>query len=227
MTLPYGSTQTSAREYVHEWAMDNEHLFPNMTPREIYEACIWITPHLWAAIGEVVVAARTAMDWIQMRVGKLVRAENEAITWTSPVGFPVYQPYMVQETKEIITRTSGGIRIKRIKTHMQEPTSEVSKTKQRSGIAPNFVHSLDSSHMVKVINATEFADYAMIHDDFGTHAGDTGQLWKLIREQFVEMYEHDDPLMKWSNQQGFYDGDYPEKGDLDIRNVLDSEYFFG
>ncbi|MCP4342368.1 MAG: hypothetical protein GY799_26700 [Desulfobulbaceae bacterium] len=224
MTLPYGSTRTSARQYLQDWAMANKHKFPGMDDKQIADACMWLTPHLWKAIGDVVVAARIAMTWIQSRVSKLVAKHNEAITWVSPAGFPVYQPYSKHDITEVITRAFGTLRIK---TSMQEPTDEVSRTKQRSGIAPNFVHSLDSSHMVMVINATDFDDYAMIHDDFGTTAADVGNLYKIIREQFVDMYKDKDLLREWSNQQGHYDGEYPEMGDLILDQVLYSEYFFG
>lgn len=224
MTLPYGSTQTSARAYIHEWALENRMKFPGMDESEIYEASMWLTPYLWQAIGEVVVAARVAMGWIQHRTSQLVRADQDAMKWLSPVGFPVYQPYMVQNTVQVSTRLAGGIRIR---VNLKEDTEDVEKRKQRSGIAPNFVHSLDSSHMVKVLNATDYMDYAMIHDDFGTHAADTGDLWKVIREQFVELYTTSDPLRSWNSQQGVYDGEYPEMGDLDIQAVLSSDYFFG
>jgi len=224
MTLPYGSTRTSARQYIYEWAKENESKFPGMNDRDLFQACVWLTPHLWKAIGDVVVAAREGMDWIQNRVSKLVRANDEAVTWVSPAGFPVYQPYTKHMVTEVITRAFGNLRIK---VSMQEPTDEISCTKQRSGIAPNFVHSLDSSHMVKVLNASDFQDYAMIHDDFGTTAADVGKLYKIIREEFVKMYKDKDLLREWSNQQGHYEGNYPEMGDLVIDQVLYSEYFFG
>ena len=224
MTLPYGSTRTSAMHYIYDWAVDHPNAFPGMNEIEVYQACIWLTPHLWKAIADVVVAAREAMDWIQDRVSKLVRSNDEAVTWVSPAGFPVYQPYTKYETDEVCTRAFGTLRIR---TLMKRPIEEISKIKQRSGIAPNFVHSLDSSHMVKVINASDFEDYAMIHDDFGTTAADVEKLYKVIREQFVEMYDNRDLLQAWSNQQGHYSGDYPEMGDLVIEQVLYSEYFFG
>lgn len=223
MTLPYGSTQTSARQYIYEWVLDNQTKFPGMNEKELYQAASWLTPHLWEAIGQVVIAARAGMDWIRTRVVQLVGKYDDAITWVSPVGFPVYQPYTTHDILQVKTRAFGELII----THMQEPTEEVSKTKQRSGIAPNFVHSLDSSHMVKVINASDFDDYAMIHDDFGTTAADVGDLYRIVREQFVEMYKDKDLLREWSNQQGHYEGEYPEMGDLIIDQVLYSEYFFG
>lgn len=223
MTLPYGSTQTSAREYIMDWALDNMDKFPGMEQREVYQACQWLTPHLWTAMSKVVVAARAAMDWIQKRTSQVVGSTDEAMMWLSPVDFPVYQPYSVQETDRVRTRTLGGIDIT---TSMARDTDEVHRTKQRSGIAPNFVHSLDSSHMVRVINASDFTGYAMIHDDFGTHAADVGELWKIIRVEFYKMYTERDWLYDWSFQQGAYEGEYPKKGDLNLGEVVNSEYFF-
>lgn len=223
MTLPYGSTQTSARQYIYDWALDHRENFPGFSDQEIFRACIWLTPHLWYAMKNVVVAASEAMSWIQTRVTKLTKKTHQAITWVSPVGFPVYQPYVERETKRVETRTLSGIRIS---MNVNEDTDTVCRSKQRSGIAPNFVHSLDSSHMVRVINASDFDGYAMVHDDFGTHACDVGKMWQIIREEFVKMYYNKDLLRDWNIQQGHYDGEYPEMGDLDLMQVMMSEYFF-
>ena len=224
MTLPYGSTQQSAKEYVLEWMLDNRSKFPGTDDRELYKLAAWLTPHLWAAIGNVVIAARVGMSWLQKRTGVIINNTGKALRWVSPVGFPVYQNYMIQDDLSVQTTLLGGTVVR---TNGKEPTDVVSKTKQRSGIAPNFVHSLDSSHMVMTINATNFQEYAMIHDDFGTQAADTETMWLAIRNTFVDMYNNKDPLMAWNLQHGAYDGDYPDQGDLDIVDVLDSQYFFG
>jgi DNA-directed RNA polymerase len=65
----------------------------------------------------------------------------------------------------------------------------------------------------------------MIHDDYGTHAADTQRLYELIRENFVRMYETFNPLRDFSNS---YSGlpALPKSGDLDLRQVLTSKFFF-
>src|SRR5690606_3046613 len=96
----------------------------------------------------------------------------------------------------------------------------------KNGVAPNFVHSLDASHMalVALAGSREGMSLAMIHDDFGTHAADAERFYTLIRETFVAMYEQNDPLGDFAAR---YDLPTPPKpGRLDLRQVLASPYFF-
>tara|TARA_R110002050_G_scaffold14371_1_gene45405 strand:+ start:158 stop:427 length:270 start_codon:yes stop_codon:yes gene_type:complete len=74
-------------------------------------------------------------------------------------------------------------------------------------------------------------DLACIHDDFGTHAADTEELYDLIRITFVRMYCNKDWLLTWKKEmERLYEGlelpDPPETGTLDVLQVLDSKYFF-
>jgi DNA-directed RNA polymerase len=67
----------------------------------------------------------------------------------------------------------------------------------------------------------------MIHDSYGTHASDCRQLYEAIRQQFFDIYKNNDVLQNWLAQQPEFDyGEIPENGDLDLSEVLNSEYFF-
>ena len=226
MTLPYGSTKQSAKEYVYDWMLDNRTKF-QCDDRDLFKYAIWLTPRLWRAIGNVVIAARAAMDWLQQAGAQTLRERNIQIRWVSPAGFPVFQSYMKKRTVRITTMLAGSVDAK-LKVSSSVDTDQIDKNRQKLGIAPNFVHSLDSSHMVKVINATNFSSYAMIHDDFGTHAGRTEELWTAIREEFVDMYTKYEPLGIWLEYQELDEPpELPPRGDFDIEEVRKSTYFFG
>jgi DNA-directed RNA polymerase len=81
------------------------------------------------------------------------------------------------------------------------------------------------------VNATDFSAYAMIHDSFGTHACNTDVLARVLREQFYKLYNDNDVLQdlkdQLESQCNVELDDIPEKGSLDISEVLNSEYFFG
>jgi len=81
--------------------------------------------------------------------------------------------------------------------------------------------------MVMTINATDFNSYAMIHDDFGTHAGNTQQLFDKIRQTFYTLYSKHDPLQEWAEQVGADQTTMPEKGDYSIKEIKKSRFFFG
>jgi DNA-directed RNA polymerase len=75
-------------------------------------------------------------------------------------------------------------------------------------------------------------DFAMVHDDFGTHAADTEELFDVIRQTFVRMYHNRDWLLAWKKEMERLDDtlelpDPPPQQDLDLLQVLDSKYFFG
>ena len=75
-------------------------------------------------------------------------------------------------------------------------------------------------------------DFAMVHDSYGTHSTNMPMLNDKLREAFVEMYKDNDVL------QNLYDSAVttlaegtdiplpPQKGTLNIEEVLKSDYFF-
>ena len=65
----------------------------------------------------------------------------------------------------------------------------------------------------------------MIHDDYGTHAADAELLFNAIRKQFVAMYLAFDPAQAFADKYPMIDAP-PEKGSLDIMEVLESDFFF-
>ena len=216
MTLPYGAKQKSARAAIFEWATDNWHLF-KLDDKHCWDYSKWLTPHLWDAIGGTVIAARSAMDWLQKNVGK------EYCAWLTPIGFPVYQYYKDVPVTRVRTQLCG---MKELWLDDLDCYGDPLLTRQRSGIAPNFVHSIDSTHMVMTVNMTDFRCYAMIHDDYGTHAGNTEQMYQAIRKSFHALYTKHDPLKEWAEQTGVDTQTMPTTGTYNIDDILKSKYFF-
>ena len=69
----------------------------------------------------------------------------------------------------------------------------------------------------------------MIHDSYGTHAHHTPKLSKLLREAFVEIYTENNVLVEFrSSALDVLDEvpEPPERGRLDLNQVLKSKYFF-
>lgn len=226
MTLPYGSTQQSCREYLLQAYIEKKtEVFERA---ELMEAINYLTKIVWESIGEVVIAARAAMGWLQ-EVSSILAKKGLPVTYTSPSGFVVHQEIKEIEVKDVSTVLCGRTRIK-----LGTPTDKIDVIKQRNGIAPNFVHSCDAAHLVAtVLKAHEagITHIAAIHDDYGVHACDTEVFAKLIREAFVEQYS-ENVLLKFHTELSARYPDVelplpPEYGDLDITSVLSSSYFFG
>jgi DNA-directed RNA polymerase len=222
MTLPYGSTRYSCAEFiVADYLRQGE--APEFERSQYIPAANFLSHIVWDAIGEVVIAASQAMSWLQKAASTLIKSGQSQIRWVTPSGFPVVQVYNEVEIVRINSLLLGGVRLK-VGTTGDKPDVN----KHKNGLSPNFVHSMDASHLALTVQACEKAgidSLAMIHDDYGTHAADAQQLFGIIRDTFVRMYETNDPL-NWF--RAHYDGlpAVPESGDLDIGQVRKSPYFF-
>lgn len=69
----------------------------------------------------------------------------------------------------------------------------VNVRKQATAFPPNFIHSLDASHMLKSAIACDRAGltFASVHDSFWTHASDVDTLNVVLREAFIRMHSGD------------------------------------
>lgn len=219
MTKPYGSTRFSCADFiVSDYLKQGK--APEFAKEEYHPAARMLSRFVWEAIGEVVVKADEAMDWLQRAATNILK-DNDHISWVTPTGFPVIQRYAKEERTRIRTRLCGNALL-----HIKRETEEADGNHHRNGIAPNMVHSLDASHMALVALAAgrEGMALAMIHDDFGTHAADAPRFYTIIRETFVAMYENNDPLGDFADKYGL--SGVPQPGRLDLRQVLSSPYFF-
>jgi DNA-directed RNA polymerase len=232
MTLPYGSTQRSFRVFIEEAVVkkiaDGQR---NPFGEDLFDATLYLVPILWDAIGEVVVAARQAMDWLKECASILAR-EGLPITWTTPAGFPVLQSYPETESRQIRTRL-GEAMIKPVVATAKP--GKLNTRRQRSGIAPNFVHSMDAAALMLCVNlaAPRGVDFfMMIHDSYGTVAADTPALADCLRESFVEMYENHDVLRAFITEAGAILAEgadippCPATGSLNLALVHESDFFF-
>ena len=109
-------------------------------------------------------------------------------------------------------------------------TDMPSREAASAGIAPNYIHSQDASHMAIVIDHFG-TNFGAVHDSFSCHASDVDRLKTLTQQVFVEMYRHDNPLdtiKKRITGQAYdkCDVEVPELGALEINQVIGSRNFF-
>lgn len=223
MTTPYGVTKRSAVKYIIE-----DYLVGGNAPcfsRDVYyEAANVAMNYVWPAIGEVVIKAREAMDWLRKQ-GRILGKQSESgvVFWTSLSGFLASQTYYKQEEHFIRTKLYGHARIKVV-----TEAPEASDDRHATSMAPNFVHSCDAAHLhltTVAMAGKGVNELAMIHDDYGSHAADAELLFHTIRSEFVSMYSNGDPLVSFASEHSISDA-LPSKGSLDLTEVLSSEHFF-
>ena len=111
----------------------------------------------------------------------------------------------------------------------------VDSRKSVSGSSPNFVHSLDAAALTFTVDKCVkdgVVDFAMVHDSYATHSPNMPLLNNRLREAFVEMYKENDVLKDLYDSAVYTlkDGTDvplpPERGSLDIDEVMLSDYFF-
>ncbi len=233
MVLPYGGTLYSARQYVADWIEERVDAGDREPWGEDgrFAAASYLAKHIWSSIGEVVVAARSAMDWLQT-VASLAASEELPVNWVTPVGFPVLQAYPNMARREVKTKLGDRI----VKHLLQEETDTLDRKRQASGISPNFVHSMDAAALMLSVHRclqAGITSFGMVHDSYGTHAADMEQMSVCLREAFVDLYQTD---VLGEFRQSIAAGlsaenlehlpPVPQKGTLDLALVKQSRYFF-
>lgn len=236
MVLPYGGTLLSCREYIGEYLTDNyspnflwKHFGTGNTPNEcIFQVSTWLSKYLWGAINDTLKAATVGMAYLR-KVARIVTKEKHFLEWLTPAGLLVRQVYKSRKKKMIRTELYGSI----IKTTVNIDQESLDVQRQLNGICPNFIHSLDASCLMLYLLKCKKAGidaFMTVHDCYGTWASDTDTSAKLLREAFVEVYKQ--PILENFTEDITKDIEntelpkLPEKGKLDIEEVLKSDYFF-
>ena len=159
----------------------------------------------------------------QMTVNK-----EDHISWLTPSGFPVLSKKMIFRTISVKTYIQG----KRLALIVREDLDKPLISDIISGISPNYVHSMDASHMALVINELHelgIKSFGAIHDSFSVHAEDIDQLLLATKYNFIDMYR-DCIYQSMADHltNGTFKPDIKElyKGDLILEDLVDSDYFF-
>ncbi|KAF7196602.1 DNA-directed RNA polymerase, mitochondrial [Pseudocercospora fuligena] len=112
---------------------------------------------------------------------------RSTVVWTTPLRLPVVQPYRSAKSKVVVTSMQS--------IALQDPQvwDPVSRRKQLQAFPPNFIHSLDATHMLLSALACdqESMTFASIHDSFWTHACDVNRLSEVLRDAFIAMHGED------------------------------------
>lgn len=256
MTLSYGAKKFGFTEQILE-----DTIYPHLEHHPLAfskprQAATYMADKIWNSLGEVVVKAREAMDWLQTASGLLatdknINGENLPTQWVTPSGFLVRQKYPKVRLKKLKTFCSGTIHVsdesgapeedkkegETFQISVSEDLGEIDSRKQKQGIAPNYVHSMDASHLMLTVDACVDAgihQFAMIHDSYGCPAGQGDLMFSLVRAVFAETYKQNDVLQDLHDQvenmlspkKAKELPPIPKHGTLDLDVVKQSMYAF-
>jgi len=230
MIVPYSGTRHSCRDYIKE-ALEEKCRGRNPWDDNFFEPSLYLAGFVWDAINEVIVSAFSAMNYIK-EIAKLYVENNMSFCWLTPTNLVVRQFYPNSNVRRIRSHLNGSLISLRYR-ETQDDT--IDKRKMLSGASPNFVHSLDAAALTITVSKcvdVGLTDFAMVHDSYGTHSPNMPLLNDKLREAFVEMYEEHDVLRELYDKavkdlpQEVDVPPPPEKGTLNLKEVLESDYFF-
>lgn len=207
------------------------------------EHCWYLARAIYKATGQVVIKANECMDYLREVTDLLMQSSENGkpLEWITPDGFYVKQEYLKQECKQTIFKTlikeSANIR-KRFKPAFMEDSHKIDQ-KQRNSVAPNFIHSLDATHLRMTVRNCYYrgvTSFGVIHDSFGTIPADAQIMFDEVRNTMPEMYSSSESDMLAQIDSYVRANVKPEllecvpaipsKGNLDLDGIARSEFAF-
>lgn len=226
MTLAYGSGQYGFQEQIYEdTTKGNPHFKRFEKPCAKYMAKL-----VWQEVQTTVVSATEGMKYLKA-LAKVLTKHGLPVNWWTPLGLPVQQQYLKLVQKSFRTRFGDMVRWHGYYQDVADDEA-LDANGQKNGIAPNFIHSLDSTHLMMVVNEAGLKNYTTIHDSFGTSLGEARHLQTVIREQLYKLYTEHSPLEEFRQYVQEMTGEdlsdivEPPKGNLELQNILKSTFIF-
>lgn len=226
MTLAYGSGRYGFEEQILEdTCKGNPHFKRFEKPCAKYMAKL-----VWQEVQTTVVSATEGMKYLK-GLAKVLTKHGLPVNWWTPLGLPVQQQYLKLVKKSFRTRFGDMVSWRGYYQDVADDES-LDLNGQKNGIAPNFIHSLDSTHLMMVVNEAGLSNYTTIHDSFGTSLGEARRLQVVIREQLYKLYTEHSPIEEFKKYveemtgEDLSDIPEPPKGTLNLENILTSTFIF-
>ncbi|VDM97780.1 unnamed protein product [Thelazia callipaeda] len=183
MTTVYGVTMNGARRQIERQlkgiGIDSDEIYHLncLVHFQRIKYATYLAEKTFQSLSDAFTNSMKLKDWFRSCAEAIVKLMH-TVEWVTPLGLPVYQPYletMMEENK--IYRLPKSI-------------------KQINAFPPNFVHSLDSTHMMlTALHCRQLGiTFAAVHDCYWTHACEVDEMNKICRDQFVQL--HSEPLVK-------------------------------
>ena len=192
------------------------------------------------AVSSVLSSVNSGMSFFRKLVGALAH-EGKHFKFKNQVGFPMHQKYTHWNVKKVriflFDRETKIYKRSQVSVRL-DSKQKVDKKKSKSAISANIIHSCDSAHLLATVIAMHKKgcnDFFMIHDSFGCLPNQCNKMFDTVRETFVNQYENYclytdvlNQVKKQLSDEGIkkLDVEIPEKGNLDLRAIMESDYCF-
>jgi DNA-directed RNA polymerase len=213
MCLPYGLTQSSARDYLRQ-ALPKGHGIPL---QDLVKA-VYVK-----AIPEVLPGPMKARKWIQQAVDQATSNTGLPAAFTSPSGFPVVLDKRVFPTELVDTKLLGK-RIRLTVADFDAGNAPLNTRKITIGSVPNLIHAFDAALLHLAFTDWE-RPIALVHDCISTLSCDVRWTMEHIRDTFATMYA-EPQLSNWADQLGVPMDPEVMINTLDPAEIRQSNYLF-
>nr|XP_055103593.1 DNA-directed RNA polymerase, mitochondrial-like isoform X12 [Symphalangus syndactylus] len=235
MTVVYGVTRYGGRLQIEKRLREL-----NDFPQEfVWEASHYLVRQVFKSLQEMFSGTRAIQHWLT-ESARLISHTGSVVEWVTPLGVPIIQPYRLESK---VKQLGGGIQSITY-THNGDISRKPNTRKQKNGFPPNFIHSLDSSHMMLTALHCyrKGLTFVSVHDCYWTHAADVSVMNQVCREQFVHL--HSEPILQdlskflvkrfCSEPRKILEASQlkqtlqavPKPGAFDLEQVKHSTYFF-
>lgn len=172
-------------------------------------------------------------------MNNVIAKNGRPVIWSTSDGFRVFHI----KNKEL---PKQRVRLKLPKARRETNiikksySKEVSPSKMRSAISPNYIHSLDAELLRRVAlrmrdEGIESSDW--IHDSFGCLPNEVSRMLEITKEVFLEMMEKDplsfldselrkQSLLHGTTEKQLSKVEMPRLGEVDLSKILESTWFF-
>ncbi|XP_056614304.1 DNA-directed RNA polymerase, mitochondrial [Triplophysa dalaica] len=240
MTVVYGVTRYGGRLQIEKRLKEIDEF-----PKEyVWDASHYLVHQVFNSLKEMFTGTREIQDWLT-ESARLIAKSGRTVEWVTPLGLPIVQPY--HRMKNQMLKSS----MQNLNIHIGHDANEKPDSmKQKNAFPPNFIHSLDSTHMMLTSLHCYSAGltFISVHDCYWTHALTVDIMNKVCREQFVALHSEPilDELSKFlvkkycskppdvSKPKKFQEywkmaqllAKVPQTGDFNLEKVKESVYFF-
>ncbi|NXF24066.1 RPOM protein, partial [Rhodinocichla rosea] len=173
MTVVYGVTRYGGRLQIEKRLKEIDE-FPE---EYLWEASHYLVKQVFNSIKEMFSATRDIQNWLT-ESAKLIAQSGRTVEWVTPLGLPIIQPYY-RSRSTVVTPLCPALSCRKPDT-----------VKQKNAFPPNFIHSLDSTHMMLTALhcLRKGLTFVSVHDCYWTHALTVDVMNQVCRQQFVALH---------------------------------------
>ncbi|NXV61108.1 RPOM protein, partial [Molothrus ater] len=173
MTVVYGVTRYGGRLQIEKRLKEIDE-FPE---EYLWEASHYLVKQVFNSIKEMFSATRDIQNWLT-ESAKLIAQSGRTVEWVTPLGLPIIQPYY-RSRSTVVTPLWPALSCRKPDT-----------VKQKNAFPPNFIHSLDSTHMMltALYCLRKGLTFVSVHDCYWTHALTVDVMNQVCRQQFVALH---------------------------------------